>query len=469
MLAFDLKNNHRHVHFIGIGGVSMSGLAEILNSHGFTVSGSDMNESKITRHLRDQGIKIYIGHSKDHIQGADIVIYTDAISLDNEELQAAMKQKLDLIDRARFLGQLMLDYKQSIAVSGTHGKTSTTSMITSIIKDLEENPTILLGGNLDEIHGNVRLGGHQLFLTEACEYKANITKYYPTTAIILNMDEDHLDYFDNMDHIYRTFAQYVENIPETGQVLLNIDDPQVKKLVQETRAQVRTFSLKKEADYQARNLRFDSFGHPSFDLYYQGEKIHRIQLQVMGQHNVYNSLAAIGAVHMNGISFDQAIRGIETYKGVHRRLETQGKVNNILVIDDYAHHPTEIKSTLHALRAAHPGKIFCVFQPHTFTRTKLLLDGFSSSFHEADAVVITDIYAAREKDYGDIHSKTLVDAINKKEEIAQYIASFDDIVAYYLDQLKPGDSLVTMGAGDVYLVGEKFLEAEKKLHPEATD
>ncbi|EGS29985.1 UDP-N-acetylmuramate--L-alanine ligase [Peptoniphilus sp. oral taxon 375 str. F0436] len=458
MIAFDFKNNKRHVHFIGIGGISMSGLAEILHHNHFTVSGSDMKESKITQHLREIGIPVKIGHSKENIQGADVIIFTDAINLDNEELRGAIEAKVDLIDRASFLGMLMKNYKKSIAVSGTHGKTTTTSMISCMICNLKEDPTILLGGELDEIKGNVRFGERDLFLTEACEYKANIVKYFPTTAIILNMDEDHLDYFDNMDHIYRTFLEYAQNIPPEGHLILNIDNDYVKKLIPEVKAHVVTFSVQQEADYQAKNIRFSESGLASFDLYYHGDFIRPIHLKVMGLHNIYNALASIASVHENGLDFDLAIQGLESYGGVHRRLEYKGSKDRISVIDDYAHHPTEIQSTLHALRQAAQGKIYCVFQPHTFTRTKLLLDGFAHSFHEADSVIITDIYAAREKDYGDIHSKTLVDAINKIGDHAQYIADFDEIVDFCKKNLQPGDTLLTMGAGDVYLIGEKFLE-----------
>ena len=458
LIPFDFKNNKRHVHFIGIGGISMSGLAEILHHNHFTVTGSDMKESKITNHLKALGIPVTIGHRKENIEGADLVIFTDAISLDNEELKAAMDAKIDLIDRASFLGKLMQNYEKSIAVSGTHGKTTTTSMISCMIRDLKEDPTILLGGELDEIKGNVRFGKEDLFLTEACEYKANIVKYYPTTAIILNMDEDHLDYFDNMDHIYRTFVQYVQNVPEDGYVILNIDNDYVKKLIPETKAHVVTISIHQEADYRAKNIQFSEHGLASFDLYYHGKFIRPIHLKVMGIHNVYNALASIASVHENGLDFAAAIKGLESYRGVHRRLEYKGNKDGVTVIDDYAHHPTEIQSTLHALKQATEGKIYCIFQPHTFTRTKLLLDGFAHSFHEADSVIITDIYAAREKDYGDIHSKTLVDAINKIGDHAQYIADFDEIVDFCKKKLQPRDTLLTMGAGDVYLIGEKFLE-----------
>lgn len=458
MISFNIDDHkYKKIHFIGIGGISMSGLAEILHSRGYEVTGSDAKESDTTEHLKETGITVYGKHSPEWVKDADLVIYTDAISLDNEELKAAIHLKKDIMDRATFLGQLMKNYKVSIAVSGTHGKTTTTSMISSAIKDLASDPTILLGGKLDDIHGNVRVGKNNLLLTEACEYKANILKFYPTTAIILNMDEDHLDYFDNMDHIRRTFEGYVKNIKKDGTVILNIDDPNVKSLREIAECRVLTFSLEGPADYEARNINYGDNGIPCYDLYYRGKFVSHVCLKVMGRHNVYNSLAAIAACHSNGMMFSHAIRRVRQYTGVHRRLEKKGVKNGVIVFDDYAHHPTEIRSTLHALRQGVRGRLVCVFQPHTFTRTKLLLDSFSSSFHEADSVIITDIYAAREKDYGDIHSKTLVEAVNKKGDLAEYISGFEEIVDHLEEILKPGDVLVTMGAGDVYKIGEMFL------------
>lgn len=459
MLEFNIEEHkYQRVHFIGIGGISMSGLAEILNNEKYTVSGSDMKESDITQHLRSLGMEIHIGHSPEWVKDAELVIYTDAISLDNEELKAAIALKKDIMDRASFLGQLMKSYTVSIAVSGTHGKTTTTSMISSGIKDLVADPTILLGGKLDDIHGNVRVGKKNLLLTEACEYKGNILKFYPSTAIILNMDEDHLDYFDNMDHIRRTFEGYVKNLGETGTVVLNIDDENVRKLKEVAKCRVVTFSLDRMADYVAKNVEYSIGGNPSYDLFYKGEFVSKVSLRVMGKHNVYNSLAAIAACHANGMRFEHAIRGVRQYHGVHRRLERKGVYEGAIIMDDYAHHPTEIQSSLHALRQGVQGKLICVFQPHTYTRTKLLLDRFSQSFSEADEVIITDIYAAREKDYGDIHSKTLCDAINQIKPLATYMESFEEVVTYLKEHLKPGDILVTMGAGDVYQIGEMLLK-----------
>ena len=451
------SHKYRHIHFIGIGGISMSGLAKIMLAEGYVVSGSDAKDSAILDELRAEGAKIYNFHADENLRGADLVVYTDAISLDNVELKAAIKLKIDIIDRASLLGALMRNFDISIAVSGTHGKTSTTSMIAEIIKTLDCNPTILLGGQLDDINGNVKVGDRKMFLTEACEYKANVLKYYPTTAIILNIDEDHLDYFDNIEHIIKTFSDYVDNLNKNDKLILNIDDENTRTLLNKENCEIITIGINNKAKYMAKNVAFCSEGYPSYELYINDDYKGNVELSIMGVHNIYNSLAAIAAVVENGVSVEQSIDGIHEYTGVHRRLELKGIFNSSIIMDDYAHHPTEIKTTLAALKNGCKGKLYCVFQPHTFTRTKLLLDSFSTSFNDADITIITDIYAAREKDYGDIHSKTLCSAIINNGNNACYIEKFDDIVNYLKENLKEDDIAVTMGAGDVYKIGEMIL------------
>ncbi|MBL7575032.1 UDP-N-acetylmuramate--L-alanine ligase [Peptoniphilus asaccharolyticus DSM 20463] len=452
------EHKYNHVHFIGIGGISMSAIAQILLNYNYSVSGSDRKSSPITDKLESLGAKIYFEHSPKNIKNADLIIYTDAISLDNQELEAAIKSKVDIIDRASFLGQLMKNYKTSIAVSGTHGKTSTTSMLTEILLNTEENPTILLGGNLDEIGGNVKIGDKDLLLTEACEYRANILKYFPTTSIVLNIDEDHLDFFDNIEHIISTFEGLVKNLTVQDTLVLNVDDEKVKNLQSKAVCKVITCSAKDQsANYFAKNINLKN-ECPTYDLYHNGEFKGEVQLSVLGEHNVYNSLCAIAAAYENNMPLDIIIKSLKKYTGVHRRLEFKGVYNNASVIDDYAHHPTEIKASLKALKTQCKSRLFCIFQPHTFTRTKLLLDSFSKSFDDTDLTIITDIYAAREKDYGDIHSKTLVDAIINYGDKAVYMSDFSDIVTYLKNELQPNDIVVTMGAGDVFKIGDDLLK-----------
>lgn len=451
-------SKYKNIFFIGIGGISMSALAELMLYKGYKVYGSDRMPSINTEKLEKNGATIYYEHKKEHIENMDLVIFTDAISFDNEEYMAAVKEKIDLVDRATFLGAIMKNYKNSIAVSGTHGKTTTTSMITEIIKDLDLNPTIMLGGQLKDIDGNIKIGDENLFLTEACEYKANILKYFPTTEIILNIDEDHLDYFDNIDHIIRTFKGYVDNLHADDYVILNVDDENVDTLFPIDNCKVFTFGIKNDADLRAKNIDFSEDGFPTYDLYLKGKKICHVELSVLGRHNVLNSLAAIAATYVNNIPIEDAIIGLKNYKGVERRLEEKGYYKGTKIMDDYAHHPTEIKSSIHAIKNACKGKLYTIFQPHTYTRTKLLLDAFANSFDESDVIIITDIYAAREKDYGDIHSKTLRDAISDHRDNAFYISGFEDIVKFIKENIKKDDVVVTMGAGDVYKIGEMILE-----------
>ena len=451
-------SKYKNIFFIGIGGISMSALAELMLYKGYKVYGSDRMPSINTEKLEKNGATIYYEHKKEHIENMDLVIFTDAISFDNEEYMAAVKEKIDLVDRATFLGAIMKNYKNSIAVSGTHGKTTTTSMITEIIKDLDLNPTIMLGGQLKDIDGNIKIGDENLFLTEACEYKANILKYFPTTEIILNIDEDHLDYFDNIDHIIRTFKGYVDNLKIDDYVILNVDDENVDTLFPIDNCKVFTFGIKNDADLRAKNIDFSEDGFPTYDLYLKDEKICHVELSVLGRHNVLNSLAAIAATYVNNIPIEDAIIGLKNYKGVERRLEEKGYYKGTKIMDDYAHHPTEIKSSIHAIKNACKGKLYTIFQPHTYTRTKLLLDAFANSFDESDVIIITDIYAAREKDYGDIHSKTLRDAISDHRDNAFYISGFEDIVKFIKENIKKDDVVVTMGAGDVYKIGEIILE-----------
>lgn len=459
MFHFDIDNNKgKKIHFIGIGGVSMSALAEYMYSKGYRVSGSDAKKSDLTERLRADGIEIFYAHKAENINGADLVVYTDAISMDNEDLKAAIRGKIDIVDRAEFLGNLMRDFDFSIAVSGTHGKTSTTSMITEVIFDLEEDPTIMLGGMLDKIHGNIKLGSNKLFLTEACEYKANIKKYFPKLAIILNIDEDHLDYFDNIDHIIKTFEDYCQNLGPDDYILVNADDENSQTLRDYCSCKYISFAVDKMADYTAKNIDFRETGFPRFDVFFKHKKIAHIDLGVMGKHNIYNALAAFAACHIYGLEPAMIAEKISSYTGVHRRLEFKGTFDGIDVLDDYAHHPTEIKSTLAAIRNSYANDIYCIFQPHTYTRTKLLLNSFAQSFDNADKIIIPDIFAAREKDYGDIHSKMLVKSINSNGKDAIYLGSFEEVEDYLLENARPGDCIVTMGAGDVYKIGENLLK-----------
>lgn len=463
MFEFSINNKkYSNVHFIGIGGISMSGLAEILINQGYNVSGSDAKDSSIIKRLKNLGAQIYINHKAENVEGSDLVIYTDAISQDNEELKKSIELNLPVIDRATFLGALMKNFNNSIAVSGTHGKTTTTSMLSTILNRSHLNPTILLGGELDEIGGNVKLGSDDFILTEACEYKGNILKYFPSMAIILNIDEDHLDYFKSLAHIQDTFIQYAKNLADNSNLIINLDDPNSKKVIDNTSAIVTTFGIESDADYKAENITFSKEGFPSYTLNYKNKEFYNINLSVMGIHNIYNSLASIIAARNIGLNMDLIQKNILSYTGVHRRLEFKGFYNGVKILDDYAHHPTEIKASLNALKMSTRGNIYCIFQPHTFTRTKLLLKNFSEAFDDADKIIITDIYAAREKDNGVVHSKDLSNALTNRGLDAIYIKTFEDIKSYLIENTKENDIVITMGAGNIYSVGEAILKGTKE-------
>lgn len=459
MFEFDInKHDFNHVHFIGIGGVSMSGLAEIMIKNDYTVSGSDIRESKITNKLKNLGVEIFIGHNESNISGADLVVYTSALSDDNCELVSAKKHDILYVDRATFLGQLMRKYKKSIAVSGTHGKTTTTGMIATILEKSLSDPTVLIGGDLDIIGGNVKIGNGNYFLTEACEYKSNFLKFFPDIGVVLNVDADHLDYFRDIDHIVETFNDFAKLVPNDGFLIVNSDDPNMSSFTKENYPNLVTFSISdSQTDYFADNIGFDKLGFPNFTLNV-GDQSYDVSLRVVGKHNISNALAAIAACHKSGISLEDAIQDIKFFTGTHRRFETKGLIKNIKVIDDYAHHPTEIKATLSAAKTVPHDKLWCVFQPHTYTRTKALLDDFSDSFFDANKVIITDIYAAREKDEHIVHSTDLKNKLMDKGIDAIYIRNFEDIVNYLNENLKSNDMLITMGAGNVYEIGEMLLE-----------
>lgn len=463
MFEFNLKSgDYSHIHFIGIGGISMSGLAEILLSNNYKVSGTDSKDSPIIKRLEKLGAEIFLDHKKENILEADLIVYTDAISKDNVELKAARDSKTQTIDRASFLGALMKNYTYSIAVSGTHGKTTTTSMLASITNHGNLEPTVLLGGQLDDIGGNVKIDSDEYILTEACEYKGNILKYFPTMAIILNIDEDHLDYFSDLDHIIDTFKGYARNLKEDSYLLANIDDPSMGEVIRESKAKLVTFGFSKEADYRAEEVNYSEDGYPSFILNIKNKKKFPLKLKVMGKHNIYNSLASIAAAHIYGVNIEEVLKNMSLYNGVHRRLEFKGNFNGAHIYDDYAHHPTEIKATLDALQNKKDGEIYCIFQPHTFTRTKALLNSFSESFKGADQVIITDIYAARESDTGEVHSRDLAKKIRGKDVNAIYLPSFKKIEEYLASNVEEDDIIITMGAGNIYTVGESLLDIEEE-------
>ncbi|MEG0250382.1 MAG: UDP-N-acetylmuramate--L-alanine ligase [Peptostreptococcus sp.] len=447
-----------NVHFIGIGGINMSALAEICINKGYKVTGSDMQESYLVNHLRDLGATVHIGQRKENISDdINLVVYTAAISNDNEELQEAKKKNVLMINRAAFLGQIMREYKNSIAVAGTHGKTSTTSMLSTIFDYAKKDPTILVGGNLSTIGGNVRIGNSEHFITEACEYVDSFLNFNPFISIVLNIEEDHLDYFSGIDEIKASFNKFGKLLPEDGYFIVNGDNENAKDIMYEVEANIIKFGQRPDNDAIISEIRYDNDGYAMFNLKYKGINLGSFDLSVYGLHNVYNATAAILAAIVSGLEVDTIKKSIKTYTGVGRRFEKKGYYNGALIIDDYAHHPTEVKAALAAAKTLKKNKLWVVFQPHTYSRTKALLDEFAEAFYAADKVIITDIYAAREKDPGDISSKDLVEKLYQNNVDAVYMPTFDEISEFLKENLEEDDLLVTCGAGPVNKVGEALL------------
>lgn len=457
MYQIDFKKPQA-IHFIGIGGISMSGLAEILMDEGFQVSGSDAHASELTKHLEAKGAVVYEGQRAGNIKdGIDVVVYTAAIHGDNPEFQEVKRRGIPMMARAELLGQMMKNYKNAVAVSGTHGKTTTTSMLTEIFLAADSDPTISVGGILKSIGGNIRVGGPEYFVTEACEYTNSFLSFYPTMAVILNIEADHLDFFKDLDDIRSSFMRFVELVPENGTVVINSTIEHYGDIVKNVKGSVITFGSDKESKYSADAITYDEYARPTFDLYIEGRKADRITLGVEGEHNVYNALGAIAAASEYGISLENIKQGLLNFEGTKRRFEKKGDLKGITIIDDYAHHPQEIEATLKAARNYPHKKLWCVFQPHTYTRTKALLPEFAEALSLADAVVLAEIYAARETDTLGVSSGDIAALLEEKGIDAWYIPTFDEIENFILENCTQGDLLITMGAGDVVKIGESLL------------
>lgn len=451
-------NHPIHIHFIGIGGISMSGLAEILLQEGFTISGSDAKETPLTSHLTSMGAQIFYGQRASNIiDGINLVVYTAAIHPDNPEYACAASKQIPMMTRADLLGQIMANYQTPIAVAGTHGKTTTTSMASHMLMEGKLDPTITVGGILPAIGGNLRLGQSETFITEACEYTNSYLSLLPKISIILNMDADHLDFFKDIDDIRHSFRMFAEKLPADGVLIINSDTPHYEDIIQGLPCEVITYGLEHEADYMAEDITYDSLGHPSFVCKKDGKIIGSFSLQVPGIHNVSNALSVIALGMKLDLKLEDIQNGISAFTGTDRRFQKKGEIGGVTIVDDYAHHPTEITATLTAAKNLPYKKTWCVFQPHTYTRTKALLPDFAKALSLADHIVLADIFAARETDNLGISSKDLQKCILDLGTPCEYFPTFDEIENYLLLNCVPGDLLITMGAGDVVKIGENLL------------
>ena len=451
-----------HVHFIGIGGISMSGLAEILIDRHFTVSGSDRAPSGLTEHLEKMGAKISFPQNAGNVtDDIDMFVYTSAIHPDNPEFAAALATGKPVLKRAELLGQIMEHYKNSVAVAGTHGKTTTTSMISQVLLEYDPDPTILVGAIFPAIHSNVRSGSSENFVAEACEYTDSFLNFYPEYAVILNVEAEHLDYFKTLDNEISSFHKFARNIKKGGLLVINGKTNGLEKIISGIDADVLTYGFDDSFDCHPLDIEYKN-GYPSFIPLIGGQALDRIQLNVPGEHNVGNALASIAVLLRMGLPFDVIKRGLEKYAGADRRFQYKGTLpNGAVIIDDYAHHPTEIRASLNAALHYPHKRLIVAFQPHTYTRLKSFLNDFADALSLADYVVLADVFAAREKDVYGVNSSNLFELLKKNGMPCSYFHTFEEIEDFLEKNSTDGDLLITMGAGNIVEVGEKLLSKAK--------
>ncbi len=456
-------SQYKRIHCLGIGGIGLSAVAEILADNGHIVTGTDINPSSVTRHLESIGIKVFPSHEPENVENVDAIVYSAAVSDENPEVIRAKELGIPLFSRAQVLGMIMERYQNAVAICGTHGKTTVTSMTSLILRNAKYKPTILVGGIIPEINGNVEIGDNTYFVTEACEYMDSFLELSPSIGVILNIDSDHLDYFKDMEHIVRSFGTFVEKIRPDGVIIAYGDNPFVKRVLKDRKNKI-TYGYSESNDFYAENVKFNEHGFPTFDICHKGVKIAGLELSVPGEHNVLNAMASFVTSSFLGVDTETIRETLKEYHGTNRRFDFNGVTDKgVMIIDDYAHHPTEIKATLKAAKNIKHNKLWLIFQPHTYTRTKALFDDFVDSFGDADAVILTDIYAAREKDVYNISSYKLMSAIrNRHPELEiYYVKDFEDIVRYIRKVAGQDDIVMTMGAGDIYKVGEMLLADEQ--------
>lgn len=468
MYKLDLQNNSIAVHFIGIGGISMSGIAELFLDKGFRVSGSDLHESAVTKRLESLGIKVYYSQVSENITPEiGLVVYTAAIHEDNPEFMRVKELGIPMLDRADCLGQIMSHYKNAVAVAGTHGKTTTTSMLSYVYLAADLDPTISVGGILSGIHGNMRLGRSENFIMEACEYANSFLSFTPTTAIVLNLEAEHLDFFGTLENERHSFTKFIDLLPENGLLVINNEIADLNALIQNKNIRIVQYGLRpvdgKAPDYTAANITYNELGFARYELIVRGENRGLIELSVTGEHNVLNSLAVIAAslepsvIYKDGIALDRVKEGLKNYTGTERRFQYKGERDGYTIVDDYAHHPTEIRATLEAAKRVKHNRLIVAFQPHLYSRTKTFLHEFADVLSMADIVVFAEIYAAREENPGDISSDNIREIMSENGHEAYFFKTFEEVENFLIHTCKPGDLLITMGAGDIVKVGENML------------
>ncbi len=451
-----MVQRYRHIHFVGIGGAGMSGIAEVLHNMEYLVTGSDAAASETTRHLEELGIRVFIGHRSEHVQGADVVVRSSAVALDNPEVIAARQKLIPVIPRAEMLAELMR-LKYGIAVAGTHGKTTTTSMLATVLAKGGLDPTIVIGGRLGSLGANAKLGRGEFLVAEADESDGSFLKLSPTVAVVTTIDAEHLDYYKDLTHIQETFLQFINKVPFYGSAILCLDQENIQALLPHVEKRFMTYGLRTQADITAREIILQGMGS-EFVVTARQELLGKFRLRVPGIHNVSNALAAVAVGLDLEIEADVIRQALEEFAGVDRRFQVKGEARGVLVVDDYGHHPAEIHATLNAAKDGFGRRVVAVFQPHRYTRTKLLLHEFFTAFYQADLVVVTEIYGAGEPVISGVSGRQIADgALDHGHRNVTFIPDKAAIPDFLLPRIQAGDLVVTMGAGDIWRVGEELL------------
>jgi len=446
----------KKVHMIGIGGSSMSGLAEMLLKEGYTVTGSDNANSHAVERLREMGISVHVGHQKENVQGVDLLVYSAAIAPENPERQEALRLSIPQMERSTLLGQLMQGHKNAVCICGAHGKTTTSSMIAYTLLQCGLDPTVHIGGRLDALGGGSRIGKKDVFVAEACEFHGSFLEMRPTLAVVLNIDADHLDYYRDIEHIEEAFGQFLSLLPDDGMALGWGEDARIMRLFSRLHCAYRTFGLHESNDYYPANLSYNDTGCPRYDVIYRGEKIARLEMRVAGAFNVINSLGAFASAHVMGADPAQAAAALSSFSGVHRRFEFTGLIDGVKMYHDYGHNPAEMRAAISVARQQNPRKLWAVMQPHTYSRVKGLFQDYLTCTEEADYTLVTDIFAAREKDPGDIRAEMVVEGMHAHGIDAVHTPSFDDTEKYLRAHWQAGDLVLTMGCGNINLLNEQM-------------
>ncbi len=453
-----LLETMKKIHFVGIGGAGMSAIAKILLEKGYEVSGSDLNDSEVVEKLKALGALVYKGHQKQNVTGKEAIVVSTAISDQNPEVVAAKENGIKIFHRSDIVAFLM-NQSSGIAIAGAHGKTTTTSMVSVMLDHAGKKPTIIIGGEVDYLGSNAKLGDGRYLVAEADESDGSFLKLLPKIAVVTNIENDHMDFYGTMENILKTFKKFLNNLPrENGLAILCFDNEYIRDIAENLDRQFISYAVNHSADYMAKNIHTNGAG-TSFDVYHHEEKMGTIVLNIPGKHNVANALAAIAVGDKAGLGIEEMAEGLRCFNGAKRRFQTKGRVKDVWIVDDYAHHPTEISTTLTAARQTKPNRLICAFQPHRYTRTQFLRKEYGSCFEAADLLVLTDVYSAGEKPIPGINGEVIKEEVEKQTgKEAIYIANRKDIAGYLEGVVRPGDLVMSMGAGDIYRTGEELVD-----------